>query len=190
MAGEYTISAVSPQTIDDGEYRIYYVKLEDAEPSNGAQAFELVQKQASKAPTAGQSILVKRLQPGTRDGKPTVKIVKDWDAIKAAGSSGGGGGSGGGRQSGGRDDATGQSIERQTAAKAAAEMVATQPASSAVVMLANFEAAFDVVLGKIQGVAQVPQGASNGGGQGEIPADTTGLEPAATAPSGDDSIPF
>jgi hypothetical protein len=37
--------------------------------------------------------------------------------------------------------------------------------------------------------AAASQGASNGGGQEEIPADREGLAPAATAPS-DESIPF
>jgi hypothetical protein len=59
--------------------------------------------------------------------------------------------------SNGRSDATGQSIERQTAAKAAAELAASIPPgpTGAPAVLANFEALFDSVLGKIQGAPQM-----------------------------------
>lgn len=180
--GEYTISAVSEHTVDDGDYRIYYVRLNETRPKEGVQAFELVQKQASKAPKAGQTILVKTFVEGTRDGKPTVKIVKDWDAIKANQASGG-------NQSRGRDDATGQSIERQVAAKVAGEMVAGMPLpeTGAIGVVANFEGFFDAVIAKIQGAP--PQQTLNGGG-GEVPADTTGMQPAAAPADDGEDIPF
>ena len=176
MSEQYTISAVSPQTTDDGDFRIYYLKLNEAQPKEGVQAFELVQKQTSKPPKAGQTIEVKTFQEGTRDGKPFVKIIKDWDAIKARQASGGGGSSHGG------SDERGESIERQVAAKVAGEMAAATPIDGLgpVAMVSNFEGFFDAVIAKIKGT---PQAAQNGGG--EVPADMTGLP--ASAPVSDDS---
>jgi hypothetical protein len=174
VSEQYTISAVSEHTVDDGDYRIYYVRLNEAQPKEGVPGFEIVQKRASKAPKAGQTILVKTFQEGTRDGKPTVKIVKDWDAIKANQASGGGSSHAG-------SDERGESIERQVAAKAAAEMAAATPIGDLgpVAMVSNFEGFFDAVIAKIKGS---PQGASTNGG--EVPADMTGLP---TGPVSDDS---
>lgn len=55
-----------------------------------------------------------------------------------------------GSTNGRRDDATGQSIERQVAAKAAAEM-AVSAGGDAPTLIANFEAYFDIVAAKIAG---------------------------------------
>jgi hypothetical protein len=175
VSEQYTISAVSEHTVDDGDYRIYYVRLNEAQPKEGVPGFEIVQKRASKAPKAGQTILVKTFQEGTRDGKPTVKIVKDWDAIKASQASGGG-------QSPQGSDERGESIERQVAAKVAGLMVASHPVpqTGPVGVIANFEEFFDTVLKKIQGGSEASR---NGGG--EVPADMTGLP--TSAPVSDDS---
>ena len=175
MSEQYTISAVSPQTTDDGDFRIYYLKLNEAQPKEGVQAFELVQKQTSKAPKAGQTIEVKTFQEGTRDGKPFVKIIKDWDAIKARQASGGG------RQSSQGSDDRGESIERQVAAKVAGEMAAATPIDGLgpVAMVSNFEGFFDAVIAKIKGAPSAPS--TNGG---EVPADVSGLP---TGPVSDDS---
>ncbi len=184
MSEQYTISAVSDHTVEDGDYRIYYVKLSEAQPKEGVQAFELVQKKASNAPKAGQTIDVKTFSEGTRDGKPTVKIIKDWDAIKARQASSGG------RQSSQGSDERGESIERQVAAKVAGEMAigTSDPAKGPVFVVSNFEAYFDAVLAKIKG--QPAQQTLNGGG-GEVPADTRDMAPAATASTADDaSLPF
>lgn len=176
--GTYTISAVSEHTVDDGDFRIYYVRLQEAQPKEGVQAFEVHQKRATGAPKQGQTLEVKAFQEGTRDGKPYVKIIKDWDAIKAKQASGGGQSSGG--------DERGESIERQVAAKVAGEMAIGTPDPSglgAVLVISNFEAYFDAVLRKIKGGS-----AQSVNGGGEVPADTDGLQPAATA--ADESIPF
>jgi len=51
----------------------------------------------------------------------------------------------------GRDDATGQSIERQVAAKCAAEMVASMGEKDPVKVDAAFDGFFDTIIAKIQG---------------------------------------
>ena len=177
MSEQYTISAVSSQTRDyesNGKSnRVYYVKLEGVEADVPSKAFELHQRQTSKAPSAGQSIDVKTFQKGDHEGTPYVKILKDWDAIKAK--------AGGGSQG---SDERGESIERQVAAKVAAEMACalthvSEEAQQPVYLISNFEGFFDAVIAKIQGP---PQASRNGGG--EVPADMSGLP---TGPVSDDS---
>lgn len=88
------------------------------------------------------------------------------------------------RQSG-RDDVTGKSIERQTAAKAAAEMAAAA-GGDAPTMVANFEAMFDTVIAKIHGASQSAPKPPD-----QLPVDREGLEPQpALAGAGDADIPF
>jgi hypothetical protein len=179
VSEQYTISAVSTQTRDyvsnGNANRVYYVKLEGVEADVPSQAFELHQRQTSRAPTSGQKIDVKTFVKGTHDGKPAVKIVKDWDAIKANQAGGGG-------QSSQGSDERGESIERQVAAKVAGLMVASHPVpqTGPVGVIANFEEFFNTVLKKIQGGSEASR---NGGG--EVPADMTGLP--TSAPVTDDS---
>lgn len=206
MSEQYTISAVSPQTFDDGDYRVYYVKLAGANPApEGLDHFELTQKPSSKAPEAGQKIDVKTFKEGVRDGRPYVKIIKDWDAIKArsnSNSSAGGGGNKSYERSpdhplnmaravhNGAASMVTQVIEQQLTVG-----VAEQPQSEQA-----YWALYDRVYGQLrqrypqavlaQADAQsAVQTAQNGGG--EVPADMTDLAPAVPAASvGDESIPF
>lgn len=176
MSEEHTISAVSTQTRDYGDgakaKRVYYVKLEGVVPKVGVQAFELHKLQTSKPPAVGHKLDVKMFQEGEFSGTPFVKIIQEYKADAPR------------QQSGGRDDATGQSIERQVAAKCAAEMAAAA-GGDAPTMVANFEAVFDIVIGKIQAAPQQQLPVATA----EVPAETDGLVPAATTADGDD-IPF
>jgi hypothetical protein len=189
MQGTYTVTKAQQTRTYQGKYGemvVWQVRLADATTTNTDGVFELHKKPGNE-PKPGDSLEVERSQEGEFDGSPFVRLF-----LAKPPQSGGGQSYGGGARSGGRDDATGQSIERQTAAKVAGEMAAAAGPGSVGMpqVLLNFEQAFDMALGKIQGAGQASQGASNGGGQEEIPADRSGLAPAATAPSGDDSIPF
>jgi hypothetical protein len=188
MQGTYTVTkAQQARTYQSkyGEMVVWKVRLEDATTTNTGGVFELHKKPGNE-PKPGDSLEVERSQEGEFDGSPFVRLF-----LAKPQNAGGGQSYGGGARSGGRDDATGQSIERQTAAKVAGELAASVRTPDPMLMQANFEGFFDAVLSKIQGGPQASQGARNGGGQEEIPADREGLAPAATAPTGDDStLPF
>jgi hypothetical protein len=188
MQGTYTVTKAQQTRTYQGKYGemvVWQVRLADATTTNTDGVFELHKKPGNE-PKPGDSLEVERSQEGEFDGSPFVRL------FLAKPQNAGGGQSYGARA--GRDDATGQSIERQTAAKVAGELAAATPVPAehgATYMVSNFSGFFDEVLSKIQGGPRAVQGARNGGGQEEIPADRTGLEPAATAPAGDDStLPF
>lgn len=98
MANTYTVAAVSPQTRDYGEgskaNRVYYVKLNEAQPKNGVQAFELHKRQTSKPPEPGHKLDVKTFQEGNFNGKDFVKLILDYGDRGGRSGSGGGDGPG------------------------------------------------------------------------------------------------
>jgi hypothetical protein len=108
--------------------------------SGDGRTWKIHRPAADPAPAPGAT-----LRGWKNDGKGTFGVAKDRPQNGA-----------GGRRppvpdQGQRDDATGQSIERQTAAKCAAEMAAATGGNGPTV-LANFEEFFDAAHAKITGV--------------------------------------
>jgi hypothetical protein len=184
MQGEYKVTKAQQARTYQGKYGemvVWKVRLEDATTEATDGVFELHKKPGNE-PKPGDTLDVERSQQGEFDGAPFVRLFLAKPQNAGGGQSYGGGG-------GRRDDATTESIQRQTASKVAGVLAAAAGPGQVGMpqVLANFEAAFDTVLTKIQG-AQNGASGNGAGGQGEIPADTTGLTPAPAGVS--DQVPF